>query len=587
MVHHPRDSGAKSRPGQAENKKSFAGGKSAGPKGASKGGSKGGPKGPVKPVKTERVAKALARAGVASRREVERLINLGKVAVNGRILDGPAVLVSRDDILTVDGQVVNAPEATRLWRYHKPVGLVTTHKDPQDRPTVFQNLPEGLPRVLSVGRLDLNSEGLLLLTNDGELARALEMPNNGWRRVYRVRALGHATQEKLDRLKDGITVDGVHYGAIEATLEKAKENRTGGANVWITVALNEGKNREVRKVLEALNLKVNRLIRVAYGPFQLGTLEVGYAEEIGPRVIREQLAELIAPENLPTGDKVTTPLSTPGRRPNGSTRAPTANAIAAPSRKPRRVRALAEKAESEAQAQRDSRPSRGPRRDDGRPSGPRSQSGDRPYRAKGPPREGSAERPYRPRTDAEQGERSGPDRGFKPRGPRREGETGGDRPYKSRGPRPDGARAERSGDGDRGFKPRGPRPGGEGGGDRPYRARGPRADAERSGSGERSYKPRTSRPGGDSAGDRPYKPRGLRAEGSSGAARAGGKPAGGKGPRNLGPKMEGRRDDGPRGGFKGGPKAGPGGGRGGPRPEGRPQGKPGGRPQGGPRGPKR
>ncbi|MBS0295274.1 MAG: pseudouridine synthase [Proteobacteria bacterium] len=569
MVHHPRESGAKSRSGQAENKKSFAGGKSAGPKGASKGQSKGGPKGPAKPVRTERVAKALARAGVASRREVERLINLGKVAVNGRILDTPAVLVSRDDILTVDGEVVNAPEATRLWRYHKPVGLVTTHKDPQDRPTVFQNLPEGLPRVVSVGRLDLNSEGLLLLTNDGDLARALEMPNNGWRRVYRVRALGHATQEKLDRLKDGITVDGVRYGAIEATLEKAKENRTGGANVWITVALNEGKNREVRKVLDALNLKVNRLIRVAYGPFQLGTLEAGAAEEVGPRVIREQLAELIKPESLPTGDKVTTPLSKPGRRPNGSTRAPTVNALADPGRKPSRVRALAEKAESEAQSQRDTRPARGPRRDDGRPSGPRSQGGDRPYRAKGPPREGGGDRPYRPRTDAEQGERSGGgDRSFKPRGPRREGETGGDRPYKARGPRPEGAHGERSG-----------------AGDRPYKPRGPRADAERSGSGERSYKPRTPRPGGE--GDRPYKPRGPRVEGAEGGARAGGKPAHGKGPRNFGPKMEGRRDDGPRGGFRGGPKAGPGGGRGAPRPGGRPQGKPGGRPQGGPRGPKR
>lgn len=553
MVHHPRESGAKSRSGQAENKKSFSGGKPSGPKGASKGAAKG----PAKPVKTERVAKALARAGVASRREVERLINLGKVAVNGRILDGPAVLVSRDDILTVDGEVVNAPEATRLWRYHKPVGLVTTHKDPQDRPTVFQNLPEGLPRVVSVGRLDLNSEGLLLLTNDGDLARALEMPNNGWRRVYRVRALGHATQEKLDRLKDGITVDGVRYGAIEATLDKAKENRTGGANVWITVALNEGKNREVRKVLDALNLKVNRLIRVAYGPFQLGTLEAGYAEEVGPRVIREQLAELIAPESLPTGDKVSTPLSKPGRRPNGSTRAPTANAIADPSRKPSRVRALAEKADAEAQDQRaqhrPERPSRGPRREGDRPGG--RSFGDKPFRGKGPPRERA---------------------------------EGRDRPYRARGPRAEGEGSER---GDRPNRPYAPR--GEGGEERAYRPRGPRAEGS---GGERTYKPRGPRAsdGGEGGfkrggGDRPFKPRGPRAADGEGGGR-GGKPGFAKSGPKMGPKMEGRRDDRPRGGFKGGPKveAGGGAGRGGPRPGGRPGGKPGGRPQGGgPRGPKR
>jgi len=250
----------------------------------------------------ERVAKALARAGVASRREVERLIAAGRVALNGVVLTTPAIKVEAGDVLTVDGQVVNEPEPARLFRYHKPAGLVTTHKDPQGRPTVFDALPPGLPRLISVGRLDLNSEGLLLLTNDGGLARALELPSTGLVRRYRVRARGRITQERLDRLTRGITVEGVHYGPIEAHLDKAKEGREG-ANLWITLTLAEGKNREVRRVLEALGLKVNRLIRLAYGPFALGTLAAGEIEEVGPRVIRAQLADHIAPANLPKGDR--------------------------------------------------------------------------------------------------------------------------------------------------------------------------------------------------------------------------------------------------------------------------------------------
>lgn len=250
----------------------------------------------------ERVAKALARAGVASRREVERLIEAGRVAINGQVLTTPAVKVEPGDILTVDGEVVNEPEPARLFRYHKPVGLVTSHNDPQGRPTVFASLPPGLPRLISVGRLDLNSEGLMLLTNDGGLARALERPETGVVRRYRARALGRVTQEKLDTLKDGITVAGVRYGSIEAKLDKAKEGPQG-ANVWISVTLTEGKNREVRRVLEALGLKVNRLIRLAYGPFALGTLGAGEIEEVGPRVIREQLAQHIAPDSLPRGER--------------------------------------------------------------------------------------------------------------------------------------------------------------------------------------------------------------------------------------------------------------------------------------------
>lgn len=251
-------------------------------------------------IEGERVAKALARAGVASRREVERYIEAGRVRLNGHVLTTPAVKVAPGDILTVDGQVVADAEPTRMWRYHKPVDLVTTHKDPQGRPTVFEALPPGLPRVISVGRLDINSEGLLLLTNDGALARALELPSSGWNRTYRARAYGDTTQEKLDRLLKGVTVEGVKYGPITAKLDKVREGKRH-TNVWITVTLAEGKNREVRRVLESLGLKVNRLIRLSYGPFQLGTLPVGAAEEIGPRVIREQLSAYIDPENLPLG----------------------------------------------------------------------------------------------------------------------------------------------------------------------------------------------------------------------------------------------------------------------------------------------
>jgi 23S rRNA pseudouridine2605 synthase len=250
----------------------------------------------------DRVAKVLARAGVASRRDVERLIAAGRVALNGQVLTTPAVKVEAGDVVTVDGAPVSDAEPARLFRYHKPTGLVTTHADPKGRPTVFQALPPGLPRLISVGRLDLNSEGLLLLTNDGGLARALEMPSGGVVRRYRARALGRTTQARLDRLKDGITVEGVRYGAIEAKLDKAKEGPQG-ANLWITVTLAEGKNREVRRVLEALGLKVNRLIRLAYGPFALGALGPGEVEEVGPRVIREQLGQLIAPQSLPSGDR--------------------------------------------------------------------------------------------------------------------------------------------------------------------------------------------------------------------------------------------------------------------------------------------
>jgi 23S rRNA pseudouridine2605 synthase len=241
------------------------------------------PSEPLSSVDGERIAKFLARAGVCSRRDAEKLIAEGRVKLNGKTLDTPAVKVTDKDRVLVDGRQIGAAEPTRLWRYHKPTGLVTTHRDPGGRPTVFENLPPGLPRVVSVGRLDLNSEGLLLLTNDGALARRLELPSNGWVRRYRARAFGRVKQEDLDMLKDGIEVDGIRYGGIDADLERGQ-----GANAWINVAIREGKNREVRRVLEAIGLKVNRLIRVAYGPFQLGTLEPGAVDEVS----RKQLQQL-------------------------------------------------------------------------------------------------------------------------------------------------------------------------------------------------------------------------------------------------------------------------------------------------------
>ena len=231
----------------------------------------------------------VARAGLASRRDSEELITQGRVTVNGRVINSPALDVTANDVIAVDGKVLPPRERTRLFMYHKPRGLMTTHADPEGRPTVFDNLPEGLPRLISIGRLDFNTEGLLLLTNDGGLARALELPDTGWLRRYRVRAHGEVTQAQLDELKKGVEVDGVKYGSIDATLE-----RDQGANVWLVFAIREGKNREVRNVMAHLGLEVNRLIRVSYGPFQLGELAEGAVEEVKTRVLREQLGEKIA-----------------------------------------------------------------------------------------------------------------------------------------------------------------------------------------------------------------------------------------------------------------------------------------------------
>jgi 23S rRNA pseudouridine2605 synthase len=432
---------------------------------------------PETPLRAERIAKTMARAGIASRREVERLIGLGKVAVNGRILDTPATLVTRDDVITVDGKPMGSTQATRVWRYHKPAGLLTSHKDPTGRPTVFDALPAGLPRVISIGRLDLSTEGLLLLTNDGELSRAMELPSAGLVRQYRARARGKITQDQLDELKNGAVVEGISYGPMVATLDKAKESKAEDgrtpSNLWISVSITEGKNREVRKVLESVGLTVNRLIRLAYGPFRLDVLPVGSVEEIGPRVIRELLADYIRPENLPTGNTVETPAPIPGRRVSTPIlKGNSGSAMSDPSRKPSRVRA-AETAQADAIERRE----RPPKKEGW---------------AKTAPRTGHPKKTFKPREGAPaDGER--PARTYKPR-------EDGDRPARTYTPR-DGAPA-RSSDG-----------------------------------AKREYKPRTA--AGPEGAKRDFKPRGFGASGSSRETRpprtGGGKPAGPSGTSGRAP----------------------------------------------------
>jgi 23S rRNA pseudouridine2605 synthase len=241
------------------------------------------------PPAGERIAKVIARAGLASRREAEVWIAAGRVAVNGKLVASPALNVDARDRIEVDGQPLPMRERTRLFLYHKQRGLLTTHADPGGRPTIFSVLPKDLPRLISVGRLDLNTEGLLLLTNDGGLARALELPATGWLRRYRVRAHGSVAQAQLDALRRGITIDGVRYGEIEATVDRPQ-----GSNVWLTFAIREGKNREVKNVLGHLGLAVNRLIRVSFGPFRLGDLPEGAIEEVKTRTLRDQLGDRIA-----------------------------------------------------------------------------------------------------------------------------------------------------------------------------------------------------------------------------------------------------------------------------------------------------
>ncbi len=592
--------------------------------------------------KAERISKVMARAGVASRRDIERMIMDGRVKLNGVLLDTPVVNVTLADKIEVDGMPIRGIERTRLWLYHKPAGLVTTNADPEGRPTVFDNLPEELPRVMSIGRLDINTEGLLLLTNDGGLARVLELPTTGWLRRYRVRAHGEIDQEALDKLKEGIAVDGVLYGSIDATLD-----RTQGSNVWITMGLREGKNREIKNVLGALGLEVNRLIRISYGPFQLGELPEGRVLEVRGRTLRDQLGPRLVEDAKANFDA-------PLYNDNAPALADAEEAEAKPVRaakedRPRRERSedKRERALSRLDTKRDDRREGGHKDDDRakrQPLGPRRSAnvwmapGARPLgekaaakaakNAKTASRRGEAERPQRSgfdrpdegprvrinRVDEGDGEwirsseeaprRSrGDDEGFDRK---RSDRPRGDRPFGDRPPRGDRPFGDKPrGDGSFSDRPRGERGSRPEGGDRPRaksfqgegRSERPRAErpyGDRSARGDRPFgdKPRGDRP----FSDRPRDDRRPRAEGDE---RPRGRSFGGeqrserpRGDRPFGDRPQGERSFGdrpagkpfgkkPGGGKSFGGK--PGGKPGGPRGFG---GKPGGagRPSGGPRG---
>lgn len=542
----------------------------------------------------ERIAKRLARAGISSRRDAELLILDGRVSVNGKVLQSPAVNVLPSDKIAVDGQMLPEIERTRLWLYHKPAGLVTTAKDPEGRPTVFDALPEGLPRVISVGRLDINTEGLLLLTNDGGLARTLELPTTGWLRRYRVRAFGKVKQEQLDSLKDGVAVDGVFYGAVEALLEREQ-----GSNVWITIGLREGKNREVKNILGSLGLEVNRLIRISFGPFQMGELEEGAVLEVNGRTLRDQLGDKLIEEsganfeapvinafsNQPVrGEKPVEREWTAHRRSGdwvGGTENPIvkrqfkkkpepiaaekpratrgANVWMAPGSRPKSEKKIAEdEANSKASSERSSefRPGRRERADGGRPQGERKPFGERPQGKRKPYRE-SAEGERKPFGERPQGDR-------KPYRERAEGERKpfGERPQGDRKPYRERVEGER--------KPFGERPQGERKsfsdrpqgerkpyGDRPQRERKPfggRAAGESTATGdtahgerkpwnneERPRTPRADRPDGPRPERRDGKPGGFKGGKSGGSF--GSKPGGGK---SFGGKPGGSRPGGSR-----------------------------------------
>ncbi len=363
----------------------------------------------------------MARAGLCSRREAETWIENGRVQLNGTLLTTPAVTVTSADKVLVDGEPLPMRERTRLWLYHKPRGLMTTNKDPEGRPTVFERLPRDLPRVLSVGRLDFNTEGLLLLTNDGGLARVLELPATGWLRRYRVRAFGKVTQADLDGLKDGVAIEGVLYGAIEATLDKEQGN-----NVWMTVGLREGKNREVKRVLEHLGLAVNRLIRISYGPFQLMDMPDGDVREIRGRVLRDQLGDALAEEAGADFDAPIFNQAEPeaARKPSGAKRDQTRAGGRAGERKP---------AGRQDAGRRDSGPREGGYREGGyRERGPGEPG--RPDARKPDSRRGDSKRPDRKQSDHKQADYKRAD------SKRSDGRRSDDRHSESR--RPEGRREE-------------------------------------------------------------------------------------------------------------------------------------------------
>lgn len=513
---------------------------------------------PKQPESADRLAKVIARAGLCSRRDAEGWIADGRVAVNGKTVLTPAFNVTSRDKIVIDGLPLAARQGTRVWLYHKPAGLVVTEKDPEGRPTIFEELDrKGLPRVLTVGRLDINTEGLLLLTNDGGLKRVLELPSTGWLRRYRVRAFGSVTQTQLDSLKHGITVDGVQYGPITATLEREQ-----GSNVWMVLGLREGKNREVKNVLGSLGLEVNRLIRISYGPFQLGDLPEGGVEMVKSRMLRDQLGKKLA-ESAGVDFESEAPDMVQPPRDDRPVRSPRDRAPLRPrpgadgrggrpgfgereegrTARPRRIHfeddgrapeAYEPKGPGRARNDRDDQPARGgfadrPKRDFGdRPSrGPRPKGRfeDRPKRSFGdkPARGGFSDRPKK-------------DFGDRPaRGPRPEGNFQ-DRPKRDFGDRPQRPFGDKPPRGPRSERPQGERPAR---GERPQRA-----DARPGGKAFGDRKPYAGKPGGSAKpyAGKPYagKPGGARPAGG----RPGGKPFSGKpaGSRPAG----GRPSGGPR-----------------------------------------
>lgn len=503
----------------------------------------------------ERIAKRLARAGVASRRDAEDMIAAGRVRLNGRVLESPAVNVAAGDVIEVDGKEIPALERTRLFLFHKPAGVVTTNRDPEGRKTVFDVLPQSLPRLVTVGRLDLNTEGLLLLTNDGGLARTLELPSTGWLRRYRVRVHGKPDEKALAALADGVAVDGVFYGAVEATLD-----RQMGTNAWLTIGLREGKNREVRNILGSLGLEVTRLIRISYGPFQLGELPEGHVLEVKGRTLREQLGERLIES---AGANFEAPVATPF--PNKPVRRereePEAEPVAAPApprrqreepgearliraRKQReggRDRAL-EKLSTRPAGENKGKPKGGPRQREEAPPPSRRRAnvwmapGARPRGEKrleaDAERERQGERPRRFAKDGPQKAKPSGPGGARPRGERRfegaaEGERRQERPRRFDKDGPAKARPSRP-DGDKRSAP-GARPHGE------RRFGASSAEGERRQERPRRFdkdgpaKSRTPRPGGG----KPYgkdKPGGGRPKpGGSGSSGRPGRPRGGSG----------------------------------------------------------
>ena len=480
---------------------------------------------PKQPETADRLAKVIARAGLCSRRDAEGWISAGRVAVNGKKVLTPAFNVTSRDKIEVDGLPLAARQGTRIWLYHKPAGLVVTEHDPEGRPTIFEALDQkGLPRVLTVGRLDINTEGLLLLTNDGGLKRVLELPSTGWLRRYRVRAFGSVTQAQLDGLKNGVTVEGVQYGPIQATLEREQ-----GANVWLVLGLREGKNREVKNVLGSLGLEVNRLIRISYGPFQLGELPEGGVEVVKSRMLRDQLGKKLAeaagvdfesdmPE-MPPAPRDDRPVRSPRDRDTG---------------RPRPARAEARGDRPGRPGARDGDERRGPRdRDDGLPMRARRIHFDEDGRA---PEAFVPKGPGRPRGDADDqpartfGQR--PERSERPGGRKSFGDKPGRGSFGDRPKRDFGDKPARGNFGDRPKRDFGDKPPRGNFGDRPKRdfgdkpARGNFGDRPKRDFGDKpargSFGDRPPRRDGDKPTSRPFgeKPRG--------APRPGGKPFGGK-----------------------------------------------------------